>query len=103
MSDLNQMPWIISVDVNIEERNNVNSRNVNINNVNCTDKSHQDNGLINCTYKNRKGQAESYCTSEKYFHMCRVAERGVDKFKMCTNCLCLLLQQRLLIKRMETA
>ena len=43
LTDLNQMPQIISTDVNTEQKNvnidNVNSRNVNINNVNCKDKS----------------------------------------------------------------
>ena len=64
----------------------MNSRNVNSNILNCTDKSHQDKGLINCTDKSRKGQVGSYCHLERYCHVCRVAERGVDKFKMCTNC-----------------
>ena len=92
MTDLNQMHQIFSTYVNIEERNvtidNVNSRNVSSNNVNCTDKSHQDKGLINCTDKSRKGQEWSYCHVERYCHMCRVAERGVDKFKMFANCQC---------------
>ena len=60
MTDLNQMPRIISRDVNIEEKNvnidNVNSRNINSNNVNCTDKSYHDKGLINCTNVSRTGQ-----------------------------------------------
>ena len=84
MTDLNQMPRIISTDVNIEEKNvnidNVNSRNVNSNNVNCTDKSHQDKGLINCTNISRTEQEGSYCHLGRYCHVCRVAERGVDKF-----------------------
>ena len=60
MTDLNRMPRIISTHVTIEEKNvnieNVNSRNVSSNNVNCTDKSHQDEGLKNCTNITRKGQ-----------------------------------------------
>ena len=60
MTDLNQMPRIISRDVNIEEKNvnidNVNSRNINSNDVNCTDKSYHDKGLINCTNVSRTGQ-----------------------------------------------
>ena len=86
------MPRIISTDVNIKQKNentnNVNSRNININNVNCTDKSHQDKGFINCTSISRKGQEECYYHLERYFHMCRVAERCVDKFKMSANCRC---------------
>ena len=86
------MPGIISTDVNIEEKNvnidNANIRNVNSNNVNCKDKSHQDKGLINCTNINRKGQKGSYYHSERYCHVCRVSERGADKFKICANCQC---------------
>ena len=74
MTDLNQMPRSVFTYVNIEERNvnidNVNGKNVNNNNGNCTDKSHQDNGLINCTDKSRKVQAGSYCHLERYFHVC---------------------------------
>ena len=102
MTHLNQMPQIISKDVNTEEKNvnidNVNSRNVNNNNVNCTDKSHQDKVLINCRNISRTGQEGSYCHLERYCHVCRVAESGVDKFEMC-----LLLQQKLPIKMVETA
>ena len=102
MTDLNQMPRIISADVNIEEKkvniDNVNSKNVNSNNVICTDKRYQDKGLINCTNISRTGQEGSYCHLERYCHVCRVAESGVDKFEMC-----LLLQQKLPIKIVETA
>ena len=73
MTDLNQMPRIISTDVNIEEKDlnidNVNSRNVKSNNVNCTDKSLQDKGLINCTNISRIRQEGSCCHLERY---CRV-------------------------------
>ena len=86
------MPRIISTHVNIEEKNvnidNVNSRNVNSNNVNCTDKNHQDKGLKNFTNMTRKGQEGCYSHLERYCHVCRVAERGVDKFKMCANFQC---------------
>ena len=90
VTDLNQMPRIIFTDVNIEQRNvnidNVNSRSVNISNVNCTDKS-------------RKGQVGKSCHLERYCHVCRVAERGVNKFKMCAKLqVCLLLQEKLSIK-----
>ena len=92
MTDLNQMPRIISTDVNIEEKNvnidNVNSRNVNSNNVNCTDKSHQDKEIINCTNISRTRQEGSYSHLERYCHVCRVGEMDVDKFKMCANCQC---------------
>ena len=92
MTDLNQMPRIISTDVNIKEKNvnidNVNSRNGNSYNVNCTDKNHQDKGLISCTNISCTGQEGSYFHLERYCHVCRVAERGVNKFKMCTNCQC---------------
>lgn len=83
VTDLNQMPRIISADVNIEEGN---SRNVNNKNLNCTDTSHQDKGLINFTNISRKGQEGSYCHLKRYCHVCRVADRGVHEFKMCANC-----------------
>ena len=71
------MPQVITTVVSIEERivniGNVSSRNLNSNNYRFTDKS-------------RKGQEWSYCHLERYCHVRRVAERGVDKFKMCTNC-----------------
>ena len=92
MTDLNQIPRIISTDVNIEEKDlnidNVNSRNVKSNNVNCTDNSLQDKGLINCTNISRIRQEGSCCHLERYCHVCRVAERNVDKLKMCANCQC---------------
>lgn len=79
MTDLNQIPHLITTDVNTEQRNvnigNVNSRTVNSSNVNCTN-------------KNGEGQEGSYCYLERYFHGCRVAERDVDKFKKCPNCQC---------------
>ena len=79
MTDLNQMPRIISTDVNIEEKNvnidNVNNRNVNSNNVNCTDKSDQVKGLINCTNISRKGQERCF--------MCVELLRGVLKNLKC--------------------
>ena len=83
------MPCIISTGVNIKEKNvnidNVNSRNANSNSINCTDKIHQNKGLINCTNINCTGQEGSYCHLERYCHVYRVAERGVDKFKMYAN------------------
>ena len=46
MTDLNQMPHLITTDVNTEQRNvnidNVNSRTVNSSNVNCTIKMEND-------------------------------------------------------------
>ena len=79
MTDLNQIPHLITTDVNTEQRNvnigNVNSKTVNSSNVNCTN-------------KNGEGQEGSYCYLERYFHECRVAERDADKFKKCPNCQC---------------
>ena len=93
MTDLNQMSRIISRDVNIEEKNvnidNVNSRNINSNNVNCIDKSYHGKGLINCTNVSLTGQEGSYYHLQKYCHVCGVAERSADKFKMCANCQCM--------------
>ena len=64
MTDLNQMPWIISTDVTMKEKNvnidNVYSRNVNSNDVNCKDKSHQGKGVINCRNISFKGQEGCY-------------------------------------------
>ena len=92
VTDLNQMPRIISTYINIQQKNvhigKVNSRNVNSNNVNCADKSNQDKGIINCTKISRTGQEGSYGHLERYCHVCRVGEMGVDKFKKCANCQC---------------
>ena len=50
--------------------------------------NHQDKWLIICTNISRIGQEGSYCHLERYCHVCRVAESGVNKFKMCANCQC---------------
>ena len=92
MTDLNKMPRIILKDVNVEEKNvnidNVSSRNVNSNNVKCTDKSHHGKGFINCTNVSRKRQEGCYFHLERCCHVCKVADRGVDKFETCANCQC---------------
>ena len=92
MTDLDKMPRIILKDVNVEEKNvnidNVSSRNVNSNTVKYTDKSHHGKGLINCTNVSRKRQEGCYFHLERYCHVCRVTDRGVDKFKMCAKCQC---------------
>ena len=86
------MPRIISTNVNIKEKHvnidNVNSRYINSNNVNCIDKIYRDKGLTNCTNITRTEQEGSYRHLERYYHVCRVAERGVGKFNMCSNCQC---------------
>ena len=43
--------------------------------------NHQDKWLIICTNISRTGQEGSYCHLERYCHVCRVAESGVNKFK----------------------
>ena len=78
--DVNQTPRIITLDINIEEKNanidNVNSWHVKSNKVNGTDRSHQGKGLIHRTDKIHKEREWSYCHLERYCHVFRAPRRG---------------------------